>query len=131
MYKKSTLKIFPSGVGKTTLLDAICVALYAKTPRLDGNGDQHPNNMLSQGKKEGIAELTFSSNGHRYLAEWRTKRSASGNFTPSGKLIDLDSSKIMSERLQAKRHSDKDSDPSVADVVTEILGLDFSAFCRS
>ena len=120
-----------TGSGKTTLLDAICVALYAKTPRLDGNGDQHPNNMLSQGKKEGIAELTFSSNGHRYLAEWRTKRSASGNFTPSGKLIDLDSSKIMSERLQAKRHSDKDSDPSVADVVTEILGLDFSAFCRS
>ena len=120
-----------TGAGKTTLLDAICVALYAKTPRLDGNGDQHPNNMLSQGKKEGIAELTFSSNGRRYLAEWRTKRSASGNFTPSGKLIDLDSSKIMSERLQAKRHSDKDSDPSVADVVTEILGLDFSAFCRS
>ena len=120
-----------TGAGKTTLLDAICVALYAKTPRLDGNGDQHPNNMLSQGKKEGIAELTFSSNGHRYSAEWRTKRSASGNFTPSGKLIDLDSSKIMSERLQAKRHSDKDSDPSVADVVTEILGLDFSAFCRS
>ena len=120
-----------TGAGKTTLLDAICVALYAKTPRLDGNGDQHPNNMLSQGKNEGIAELTFSSNGHRYLAEWRTKRSASGNFTPSGKLIDLDSSKIMSERLQAKRHSDKDSDPSVADVVTEILGLDFSAFCRS
>ena len=120
-----------TGAGKTTLLDAICVALYAKTPRLDGNGDQHPNNMLSQGKKEGIAELTFSSNGRRYLAEWRTKRSASGNFTPSGKLIDLDSSKIMSERLQAKRHSDKNSDPSVADVVTEILGLDFSAFCRS
>ena len=120
-----------TGAGKTTLLDAICVALYAKTPRLDGNGDQHPNNMLSQGKKEGIAELTFSSNGHRYSAEWRTKRSASGNFTPSGKLIDLDSSKIMSERLQAKRHSDKNSDPSVADVVTEILGLDFSAFCRS
>ena len=120
-----------TGSGKTTLLDAICVALYAKTPRLDGNGDQHPNNMLSQGENEGIAELTFSSNGHRYLAEWRTKRSASGNFTPSGKLIDLDSSKIMSERLQAKRHSDKDSDPSVADVVTEILGLDFSAFCRS
>ena len=120
-----------TGAGKTTLLDAICVALYAKTPRLDGNGDQHPNNMLSQGENEGIAELTFSSNGHRYLAEWRTKRSASGNFTPSGKLIDLDSSKIMSERLQAKRHSDKDSDPSVADVVTEILGLDFSAFCRS
>ena len=86
--------------------------------------------MLSQGKKEGIAEVTFSSNGRRYLAEWRTKRSASGNFTPSGKLIDLDSSKIMSERLQTKRHSDKDSDPSVADVVTEILGLDFSAFCR-
>ena len=51
-----------TGAGKTTLLDAICVALYAKTPRLDGNGDQHPNNMLSQGKKEGIAELTFSSN---------------------------------------------------------------------
>jgi len=121
----------PTGAGKTTLLDAICVALYAKTPRLDGNGDQHPNNMLSQGKNEGIAEVTFSANGRRYLAEWRTKRSSSGNFTPSGKLIDLDSNKTITERLQAKRHSNEASNPSVADVVTEILGLDFSAFRRS
>ena len=26
----------PTGAGKTTLLDAICVALYGKTPRLSG-----------------------------------------------------------------------------------------------
>ena len=26
----------PTGAGKTTLLDAICVALYGKTPRLAG-----------------------------------------------------------------------------------------------
>ena len=30
----------PTGAGKTTLLDAICVALYGKTPRLTGSGTQ-------------------------------------------------------------------------------------------
>ena len=32
----------PTGAGKTTLLDAICVALYGKTPRLSGTGSQNP-----------------------------------------------------------------------------------------
>ena len=32
----------PTGSGKTTLLDAICVALYGRTPRLSGTGSQNP-----------------------------------------------------------------------------------------
>ena len=27
----------PTGAGKSTLLDALCLALYDRTPRLDGN----------------------------------------------------------------------------------------------
>ena len=45
----------PTGAGKTTLLDAICVALYGKTPRLSGTGSQHSRHLISHGEKEGFA----------------------------------------------------------------------------
>ena len=54
----------PTGAGKTTLLDAICVALYGKTPRLSGTGNQHPSHLISHGEKEGFAEVHFD--GEQY-----------------------------------------------------------------
>ena len=49
----------PTGAGKTTLLDAICIALYGKTPRLTGQGSQNPKHLISHGEKEGFAEVHF------------------------------------------------------------------------
>ena len=47
----------PTGSGKTTLLDAICVALYGKTPRLTGRGTQNLSHLISLGETEGFAEV--------------------------------------------------------------------------
>ena len=67
----------PTGAGKTTLLDAICIALYGKTPRLTGQGSQNPNHLISHGEKEGFAEVIFMANGTRYLATWSAKPNGS------------------------------------------------------
>ena len=102
----------PTGAGKTTLLDAICVALYGKTPRLSGTTSQHPRHLISHGETEGFAEVHFEANNTHYHATWSIKRNRSPQsqlFNDSGELITT----------------------SVAQEVESILGLDFGAFKRS
>ena len=102
----------PTGSGKTTLLDAICVALYGKTPRLSGTTNQHPRHLISHGETEGFAEVYFEANNKRYHATWSIKRKGS----PKAQLFD-DSGELVPTR--------------VAQEVESILGLDFGAFRRS
>ena len=102
----------PTGSGKTTLLDAICVALYGKTPRLSGTTSQHPRHLISHGETDGFAEVYFEANSTRYHATWSIKR----NGSPKGQLLD-DSGELITT--------------NVAQEVESILGLDFGAFRRS
>lgn len=83
----------PTGSGKSTILDAICLALYNRAPRYPRKkGDRNQNieiygtpeegernrlaptdsrNILTRGRKEGYSKLTFrANNGLVYRAEW-------------------------------------------------------------
>ncbi len=102
----------PTGSGKTTLLDAICVALYGKTPRLSGTTNQHPRHLISHGEAEGFAEVYFQANDTCYHAIWSIKR----NGSPRGQLFDNTGELITTK---------------VAQEIESILGLDFDAFRRS
>ena len=104
----------PTGAGKTTLFDAICVALYGKTPRLAGNADENPRHLLSRGQTQGSAEVLFEANGARYLAEWRVR-----GTTQSKKLLEAGSGKSLAEGTAVNKE------------IESILGLDFDAFRRS
>ena len=103
-----------TGAGKTMLFDAICVALYGKTPRLSS-----PKFLLSQGETEGYAEVIFEVNRSRYLAEWRVTGTTPETATTSKKLFNVGSEKWLAtgRAVRAK--------------VESILGLDFDAFTRS
>ena len=102
----------PTGAGKTTLLDAICVALYGKTPRLSGKQNQHTRHLISHGETEGFAEVHFEANGRRYHATWSIKRKGS----PKGQLFNSSGELITTK---------------VAQEVGSILGFDFDTFKRS
>ena len=117
----------PTGAGKTTLLDAICVALYGKTPRLSGTGNQHSRHLISHGEKEGFAEVLFMVNGTRYLATWAVRQKG----TPKVQLFYADNRKLISDRLSTKGKSLGSSENTVSEEVESILGLDFDAFTRS
>ena len=117
----------PTGSGKTTLLDAICVALYGKTPRLTGSGSQNPNHLISHGETEGFAEVHFIANGTRYIAAWSCKLNAS----PKVSLLNADSDELITEKLSKKGKSLGSSENTVSEEITSILGLDFAAFKRS
>ena len=121
----------PTGSGKTTLLDALCVALYNKTPRLSSTGNQNPGNLLSQGKTEAFAEVLFEADSTRYLAEWHVRRSRKGELKPDAKLIYADTEEVITNRLTSRSKSDDIHEMSVSGAVTKILGLEFDAFNRS
>lgn len=81
----------PTGSGKSTILDAMCLALYGKTPRLSdrggvrvgGNEDERQESvssndarsLLRRGAKEAWAEVEFvGSDGQRYVSRWSVRR---------------------------------------------------------
>ncbi len=71
----------PTGSGKSTLMDAVSLALFGETPRLDGalNGSPtDPRAVMSRGAGDCSAELEFSKleNGgrQRYRARWACRR---------------------------------------------------------
>ena len=117
----------PTGAGKTTLLDAICVALYGKTPRLTGTGSQNPSHLISHGEKNAFAEVIFMANGTRYLATWAIRQ----NGAPKVQLFYADDGKLISDKLSTRSKSLGSSQNTVSEEVESILGLDFDAFRRS
>src|SRR5674476_1068898 len=80
----------PTGAGKSTILDALCLALYAKTPRylqaresgievtdLQGSSLSHGDvrGILRDGTGEGFAEVDFSGiDGQMYKVTGRVRR---------------------------------------------------------
>lgn len=71
----------PTGAGKSTLMDAVSLALFGQTPRLAGGrgeADEAPGLIVSRGAGEAAAELEFSRLEHgrvqRYRASWRCRR---------------------------------------------------------
>lgn len=117
----------PTGAGKTTLLDAICIALYGKTPRLSGTGSQHPRHLISHGETEGFAEVHFEANGPRYIAVWSIKRER----TAEVRLSNAEDGKLISDKLSGKGKSLGSSQRTVSEEVESLLGLDFDTFKRS
>lgn len=79
-----------TGAGKSTLLDALCVALFDRTPRLTnhsrvviGRGEEDPGalgaqdvrTLLRRGAAQGWAEVDFESgDSRRYRARWSVRR---------------------------------------------------------
>ena len=80
----------PTGAGKSTILDAVCLALYGKTPRylqgketgidvFDTSGSTiaqgDVRGILRDGTADGYAEVDFvATDGERYRAFWKVKR---------------------------------------------------------
>ena len=113
----------PTGSGKTSILDAICLGLYGKTPRL-GAIVGETNEVMTYGAKSCFAKVTFECGGTVYSARWDQHRSAKTNRLQKYSWV------LTNETSQAVEASfSKQSE--IEATMTRIIGLDFGQFTKS
>ncbi|HSP85503.1 MAG TPA: AAA family ATPase, partial [Psychrobacter sp.] len=112
-----------TGAGKTTILDAICLALYSQTPRL-GDITGSTNEIMTQGTGECSAEVIIEIDAKRYQCSWyqhRAHKKAKGNLLPiKHEISEVKSGKILEEKKS-----------KTSAYIQALIGMDFSQFTRS
>ncbi len=77
----------PTGSGKSTVLDAICFALYGTVPRW--GGARGIGNALAPSAAEARVRLVFESAGDRFVATRVVRRDGRGNVKTAGAGLQL------------------------------------------
>lgn len=104
----------PTGAGKSSLIDAICYALYGRVPRVM----TEVASCISQGLDRMQVTLVFDALGERFRVYRETRRKGQGNvrfeiFEDNDWRPVADRSKDVTKRIE------------------EVVGLDYEAFIRS
>jgi DNA repair protein SbcC/Rad50 len=111
----------PTGAGKSTILDALTLALYGRAARY---GRASPEEMMSRHTAESLAEVEFESGGQAYRAVWRMRRArgrSSGKLQPvERRLVSL-----ADQRTVAEKGADVEME------IEALTGLDYDRFLRS
>lgn len=130
----------PTGAGKSTLLDALCLALFERTPRLTrvtGRGEipdvgEHattaadPRTLLRRGCAEGFAEVDYvGREGVAWRARWTVRRARNKQ---GGKLQNTEVSLCrLADGLPVGGHRKGE----VQQAIEESIGLSFEQFTRA
>jgi len=113
----------PTGAGKSTILDAICLALYGATPRL-GKITKSANEIMSRQTGDCYSEVMFESQAGRFRCHWgqhRARKKSDGNL--------IDARHEISDVYTEKPIETKKS--LVPGIIEEKTGMDFDRFTRS
>ncbi|MBM9538326.1 AAA family ATPase [Desulfobulbus alkaliphilus] len=113
----------PTGAGKSTLLDAICLALFGRTPRL-GPITKGSNEIMSRRTGDCFAEVEFATRQGRFRCHWgqhRAHRRPDGELQSSRhEIVDARTGSILETKSR-----------EVARRVEQVTGMDYDRFTRS
>ncbi|MEZ4886038.1 MAG: AAA family ATPase [Chitinophagales bacterium] len=113
----------PTGAGKTSILDAITVALYGRAARYSSDT---PYELMTRHTAESTSEVEFEVKGKRYRAKWQLRR-ARGKADGALQgvyhgLVDLDTDKAVQGTSTATKARKK---------IEKIIGLKYESFRKS
>ncbi|NLF17439.1 MAG: AAA family ATPase [Lentisphaerae bacterium] len=112
----------PTGAGKTSVLDAICLALYGRTARQSIS--REANEVMTRGTGECYAEVEFEVSAQRWRCRWeqhRARNHPGGSLQAAERrLARADTGEVVAEQLR-----------TVAEEIERITGMTFEQFTRS
>ncbi|MDR2424431.1 MAG: AAA family ATPase [Prevotellaceae bacterium] len=106
-----------TGSGKSSILDAILLSLYGKTPRVDVTG--HNNDVMTHGTTDCYAEIVFETAGKIWKSKWLQERTRTGNLKQIERSVSDEHNKIIADKASA-----------VTAKIEEITGLTFEQFTK-
>jgi exonuclease SbcC len=124
----------PTGSGKSTVIDALCFALYGTVPRWDN--EKEVRNALAPSANACRVSLIFELAGQRYVAVRTLQRDRNGKVTTkAARLERLDDAvpagAPLAEILQASAEQLAEGPDNVKSRVQDLLGLSYEHFTQS
>lgn len=131
-----------TGAGKSTILDAMCLALFNNTPRMKTRKNESvqtgideltlkdTRRLMRRNTGEAYARLFFVGiDGNEYIAEWHVQRGKSKKTTVQVNSVSRSLKNITKNQEITSNSSRQEGE--LQEKISAAIGLDFDQFCRT